>query len=125
MKHDAIEDVRSVVDAYHAGWTSKRFDESIRRLATDFKVEVPVNDYPTRESFAQALITFGQMVDRVVLLAEFAHGDEAMLLYDMDVKGLGRMRVAEHFTVADGKITRLRQVHDTALVRAAGLAKET
>jgi hypothetical protein len=32
------------------------------------------------------------------------------------------MRVVEHFTVHDGKITRLRQVHDTAGVRAAGLA---
>lgn len=125
MKPDAIEDVRSVVDAYHAGWTSKRFDESIRRLAIDLKVEVPINDYPTRESFAEALVYFGKMVDRVVLLAEFTQGDEAMLLYDMDVNGLGKMRVAEHFTVADGKITRLRQIHDTAPVRAAGLAKET
>lgn len=124
MEGAASEDTRSVVQAYHRGWTSKRFEESIQRLAPDLKVEVPINRYPTRESFAQALIGFGGQVDRVVLLAEFAQGNEAMLLYDMDVKGLGQMRIAEHFTVAGGKITRLRQIHDTAPIRAAGFAKE-
>jgi hypothetical protein len=43
-----------------------------------------------------------------------------MLLYDMDVLGLGKLRVAEHFTVSAEKIVGLRQVHDTALLRAAG-----
>jgi hypothetical protein len=45
-----------------------------------------------------------------------------MLLYDLDAEPLGTLRIAEHFTVAGGKITRIRQVHDTAAVRAAGLA---
>jgi hypothetical protein len=49
------------------------------------------------------------------------HDNEAMLLYDMQADGLGQLRVAEHFTVADGKIVKLRQIHDTAPVRAAGL----
>ncbi len=47
-------------------------------------------------------------------------GSEGMLLYDMDVAELGPLRVAEHFTVENGKITRIRQVHDTAALRAAG-----
>jgi hypothetical protein len=46
-----------------------------------------------------------------------------MLLYDMDVEKLGAMRVAEHFTVQNGRITRIRQIHDTAAVRAAGFAQ--
>jgi hypothetical protein len=45
-------------------------------------------------------------------------GNEAILLYDMQVEQLGPLRVVEHFTVADGRITRLRQIHDTAAVRA-------
>jgi len=49
-------------------------------------------------------------------------GNEAMLLYDLDAEPLGTLRIAEHFTTGDGKITRIRQVHDTAAVRAAGLA---
>ncbi len=115
---------RAVVQAYFRGWTSKQFDESIRLLAPGLQVEVPINQYPTRESFAQALANFGNMVDGVTLLAELAEGDSGMLLYDMDVRGLGTMRVAEHFTVRGGQITRLRQIHDTAAVRTAGLERK-
>ncbi len=124
MDSKVAAQTRTVVQAYHRGWTSKRFDESIRLLASELRVEVPVHDYPTRESFAQALVRFGSIVDRVKLLAELAEGEEAMLLYDMDVRGLGAMRVAEHFTVKGGQIARLRQIHDTAAVRAAGLVNE-
>jgi len=62
------------------------------------------------------------LVQSVTLLAEFAQENEAMLLYDMEVARLGKLRIAEHFTVVDGKITRIRQIHDTAPVRAAGFA---
>ena len=69
------------------------------------------------------MIGFGGMVKRATLLAEFEKGDEAMLLYDMDVDGLGALRIAEHFTVAHGKITRIRQIHDTVALRAAGFVQ--
>lgn len=91
-------------------------------LAADLRVEVPINSYPNRESFAEALISFGSLATNVELIAEFGHADEAMLLYDMDVDGLGPLRVAEHFTVTDGQIIRIRQIHDTAALRAAGYA---
>lgn len=113
-------DTLSLVRAYHRGWTGRQFDRSVECLSPVLKVEVPVNDYPTRELFAQALRGFGALVTQVTLLAEFAQGNEAMLLYDMEVAKLGNLRVAEHFTVADGKITRIRQIHDTAAIRAAG-----
>jgi limonene-1,2-epoxide hydrolase len=113
-------DTLSVVRAYHDAWTSKRFDDAVRLLAPDLAVEVPVNEYPTRESFAAALEGFGSMVESVELLSEASAGDEAMLLYDMDVQALGRLRVAEHFTVQEGEIVRIRQIHDTAPLRDAG-----
>ena len=56
----------------------------------------------------------------VALVSQFAEGDEAMLLYDMVVEPIGALRVAEHFTVSAGRIARIRQVHDTAPLRAAG-----
>lgn len=117
-------EAQSVAESYHRGWTNKHFDDAIELLAADIKVEVPINDYPTRQSFAQALKNFGSMVEHVELLAEFADSDEAMLLYDMTVQGIGKIRIAEHFTVKSGKITRLRQIHDTAPIRAFGLEKE-
>jgi hypothetical protein len=108
----------SVARRYHQGWTSRAFEQAIDLLAPTLAVEVPINDYPTAESFGQALRSFGELVTGVELLAEMSSADEAMLLYDLQVKQLGSMRVVEHFTVADGKITRLRQIHDTAALRA-------
>lgn len=112
------------VRKYHACWVSKNFAAAAALLSARLKVEVPVNDYPTKESFVQALVGFGKMTRSVKLLGEFENGDEAMLLFDMDVEGLGSLRFAEHFTVENGLITRIRQVHDTYAIRKAGFANE-
>ncbi len=119
------DEARGVVRAYHRAWTNKDFAAAVRLLDPRLRVEVPINAYPTMQAFAEALVGFGGMVEGVALLAEFADGAEAMLLYDMEVARLGKLRVAEHFTVAGGKITRIRQVHDTAAIRAAGSAKNS
>jgi ketosteroid isomerase-like protein len=120
MSGDAV---LQVVRRYHEGWTKGRYEQAIDLLAPTLEVEVPINDYPDAESFAQALRGFGPLVTSVDLLSEMSDGDEAMLLYDLEVERLGQLRVVEHFTVAAGKITRLRQIHDTAAVRAAGLGQ--
>jgi uncharacterized protein YndB with AHSA1/START domain len=117
----SIAETLRVVDAYHQAWTTKRFDEATALLAPSLQVEVPINNYATPEAFAEALVLFGSEVVSVEVLSELAGGDEAMILYDMDVRGLGAIRIVEHFTIANGKIVRLRQIHDTAPMRAGGL----
>ena len=109
-----------VARTYHTAWTSGDFVRAAALLDAELVVEVPVNDYPTTASFAAAVQAFGSLASRVELLSAMSDGDEAMLLYDMEVQGLGVMRVAEHFTVGEGKIVRIRQIHDTAPLRAAG-----
>jgi hypothetical protein len=37
---------------------------------------------------------------------------------------IGVLRVVEHFTVSDGYITRIRQIHDTAALRATGFGDQ-
>ena len=115
------DETGSVVRRYHLGWTTGHFDEAVSLLTPDLVVEVPINAYPTKASFVEALVGFAGLVTSVQLLCQLSRGDEAMLLYDLDVERLGEMRVAEHFTVQDGRIRRIRQVHDTVAVRAAGL----
>jgi ketosteroid isomerase-like protein len=119
----SADEAAAIARAYHDAWTSGDFAGAAALLAPTLVVEVPVNHYPTAGSFAAALASFGSMVTNVDLLAAMSAGNEAMLLYDLDVQHLGTLRVAEHFTTADGKITRIRQIHDTAAVRAAGLAR--
>jgi ketosteroid isomerase-like protein len=115
-------DAAAIVRAYHKAWTNKDFAKAADLLAASLTVEVPVNEYPTAESFAAALRSFGSMVTKVELLSAMSAGNEAMLLYDLEAGPVGTLRVAEHFTTGGGKITRIRQIHDTAAIRAAGLA---
>ncbi len=110
----------SVAREYHGAWTAGDFDRAASLLAEDLLVEVPVNSYDDRAQFMSAVSAFGSLATDVRILAEFGTPTDALLLYDMDVEGLGPMRVAEHFTVVEGRVTRLRQVHDTAALRAAG-----
>jgi SnoaL-like protein len=114
----------SVAREYHQAWTTRQFDQAGALLAENILVEVPVNSYADRAQFMSAVSTFGSMATDVRLLAEFGTPTDALLLYDIDVAGLGPMRVAEHFTVTEGRVTRLRQVHDTAALRAAGFVGE-
>jgi uncharacterized protein YndB with AHSA1/START domain len=107
-----------VARRYHAAWTNKRYEEATDLLSTHVLVEVPINDYPTKSSFAGALRGFGDLVTDTELLAEMSDGNEAMLLYDLHALQVGSLRVVEHFTVSAGEIVRLRQIHDTAPIRA-------
>jgi ketosteroid isomerase-like protein len=111
----------AVARSYHDGWSRGRYAESAALLAPDVVIEVPVNSYPTKESFAAAVASFGAIATSVELLSVLGGDGEATVLYDMTVQGLGALRVCEHFTVEDGRITRLRQIHDTAALRAAGM----
>jgi ketosteroid isomerase-like protein len=124
IEEEPMPETAEIVRAYHDAWTAKDFAAASALLADNLEVEVPVNEYPTAGSFAAALASFGATVTDVELLAAMSDGDEAMLLYDLAAGPVGTLRVAEHFTVAGGKIVRLRQVHDTAPVRAAGLANQ-
>ena len=121
---ETARETLEVVRRYHQAWTSKNFDEAARYLASNLETEVPINTYDTTDAFLKALVGFGQLVEKVDVLAEFSQGDEAMLLYDMVVEPIGTMRIAEHFSVANGRITRIRHVHDTAALRDAGLAPD-
>src|SRR3712207_6825792 len=110
MENDALATARS----YHEAWTGRNFDAAAALLADALEVEVPINDYPTKSSFAEAVAGFGSATKEVRVLSELGSENEAMLLYDMEVEGLGTLRVAEHFEVEEGRIARLRQIHDTA-----------
>jgi ketosteroid isomerase-like protein len=108
-----------VARAYHDAWTRRDSAAAAGLLAPDLVVEVPMNEYATRASFAEALAAFASRVHAVSMISEMSSGDEAMQLYDLQVDGLGALRVVEHLTVSDGRIVRVRHVHDTASLRAA------
>ena len=106
---------------YHQAWTSERFAEAALCLSESLQVEVPINSYPTKGAFLDAVRRTRAMTSKVEILAEFGNDNEALILYDMALP-FGTMRVAEYFGATDGRICVIRHVHDTAAIRAAAAA---
>ena len=115
-------DALAVARAYHRAWSTRDLDEVGRHLSEDLQVEVPINRYAGKSDFLEAVLRTAGMTAGVTLLAELGDADQAMLLYDMALP-IGVLRVAEHFTVRDGQIRVIRQIHDTVALRAAGFER--
>ena len=113
----------TIAQAYHRAWSTQHLDEIGQYLAEDVRVEVPINGYRGKSDFLEAVRRTAQMTSRVKMLAELGNDDEALLLYDMTLP-IGDLRVAEHFTIGGGRVQRVRQIHDTAALRAAGFSQE-
>lgn len=111
-----------IARAYHRAWSTQDLENVGRYLADDLRVEVPINSYAGKEDFLEAVRRTAQMTCQVRMLAEFGNDAEALLLYDMTLP-IGDLRVAEHFTVAGGRIHSVRQIHDTAALRVAGFGQ--
>ena len=114
-------DTADVIRTYFDAWTSKDFATAWALLDDSLVVENPLTEYEDSATFKPSLTGMASLVSSVKLASAMSDRDEAMLLYDMQVQGLGSLRVFEHFTVADGKIKHIKQVFDTAEVRKAGL----
>jgi hypothetical protein len=103
-----------VAHAYQNAWRRGDFGAAAALLSPQLVIEMPVNEYATRDAFVAALAGFAIHVTDVDMLSEMSSGDETMQLYDMQVDGLGTLRVVEHLTIRDGLIVRIRHIHDTA-----------
>lgn len=109
-------DALTVVRAYHRAWSGGDFEAAGRLLADGLELDVPINTYRTKADFLEAVRRTRQMTSAIDMLAEFGSDREALLLYDLALP-FGALRVAEHFAVSDGRITKIRHVHDTAALR--------
>jgi len=117
------EETLNVVRSYHRAWTTtKDFNAASALLAENLRTDLPVNEYADKREFMEAIRGFGNLVSSVQILSAVAGPGEAVMIYDLTMNPLGTLRIAEQFTVAEGKITFIRQVHDTATMRAAGFA---
>lgn len=117
------EETLNVVRSYHRAWTTtKDFNAASALLAESLRTDLPVNEYADKREFVEAIRGFGNLVSSVQILSAVAGPGEAVMIYDLTMNPLGTLRIAEQFTVTEGKITFIRQVHDTATMRAAGFA---
>jgi ketosteroid isomerase-like protein len=109
----------AVARGYHDAWQRRDYQVAWQLLSDDLTVEVPVNSYDSKATFAEAAQRTREMAAAVTPLAEFGNDGEAVLIYDLTLP-IGDLRIAEYFHVRDGRITAITHIHDTAALRAAG-----
>ncbi|UQU65157.1 nuclear transport factor 2 family protein [Couchioplanes caeruleus] len=113
-----------VADFYARSWVSRDRAAVRRLIAPDAGIEwnlgVPVDD----EELVQTLHRIASFADSVTVVSAVHAGDRTVLIYDCAAP-FGTVRIAEFLTVADGRITEVRQAWDlVALARYfAGLAE--
>jgi hypothetical protein len=104
-----------VVDFYTGSWIGADRDGVRRILAPDAGVEwnldAPVDD----EELVQTLHRIAVFADSVTVVSQVRSADGAALVYDLAAP-FGTARLAEFLSVADGKITEVRQVYDVTAI---------
>lgn len=71
----------------------------------------------------QAVQLTGSAASNITLLAKFGNDNEVILLYDLTLEPIGKLRIAEHFKVEKNKVVFIRHVHDTYELRKYGFDK--
>jgi ketosteroid isomerase-like protein len=100
-----------VVGFWTRSWTSDDRAAVRRLLAPDAEVEwnldAPVDD----EELVQVQHRIAAFADTVTLVEQAVAEDGATLVYDL-VAPFGTARMVEFLTVADGRVTEVRQIYD-------------
>ena len=110
---------------YFGAWTGGNIDSAASLIADDATFDMPINEYPDKRSFVQAVEFTASSTSDVRLLAQFGNEQDALLIYDMRMAPIGELRIAEQFRVRDGKIRMIRHIHDTEKLRRAGFAGQS
>lgn len=96
---------RRIVRAYYDAWTSGDVDAAVAHLAEGFSSWGSGNMHAaSAPAFADSLRHFRRGVIGVDLISELYGDEEATLVYDVHVEGVGAVRTAEHFRLSGGRI---------------------
>jgi limonene-1,2-epoxide hydrolase len=116
------EDALTTVRAYHDAWWREDFDAAGDHLAPDLAVEVPINGYDGKADFLEAVRRTRARASNLHIFTALGDRHDAVLVYDMTLP-IGDLRIAEAFVVDNQRIVRIRQIHDTVALRAAGFER--
>jgi ketosteroid isomerase-like protein len=113
-----------VVVAYTEAWAGKDLETAAGYLAADVVFDGAGGRHESAEPLLRGLAGFvSQIAPGWRQLAAVAQGDQVMLMYEVSMASGRPVRLAEHFTVRDGKIRSETLVYDTAAVQAAQAVK--
>jgi hypothetical protein len=103
----------AVAQVFHQAWTSsKNLDQAMTCIADDITADAPGAHITGAQQYRGFLGQFMTMLTGIENIAAFGDDTTAMLLYYPHTAQVSDSPIAEYFTVADGKITRILLVLD-------------
>lgn len=109
-------DTERITRFYADAWIGGDTHAARRMIAADAEIEwnleAPVDD----EELVQTMDRIAAFADSVTVVMQTCTGDRATLVYDCAAP-FGTARLAEFLTVAAGRISGIRQVHDPLALR--------
>lgn len=95
----------TIASAFLDAWTAHDLDTARGYLADDFAFDGPINHYRCAEDFLAGSRAFVEAIKPGrTTVAAFGDDREALLLYDLHLRSGPTLRIADHYTVRDGRI---------------------
>ena len=102
-----------VAEAFLDAWTSRHFDRARELLHEDLSFEGPIDRFTDPDSYLRAVQGLSQIITGIDKRKVFADGDDVCVIYDMHTGPVPDARIAEWYTVRDGRIAAISAVFDT------------
>ena len=116
----ADQSALDVVVAYTEAWAGKDLETAAAYLAADVVFDGASARHESAEPLLRGLAGFvTQIAPGWRQIAAVAQDEQVMLMYEVSLASGKPVRLAEHFTVRDGKIRSETLVYDTLAVQAA------
>ena len=121
MNKKQINALQIVIEYFYA-WNNNNFQQAADYLADNISFEMPINSYKTKNDFINA-VQFTKSISEITLLSQLGNHEEAVLIYNLEMKGIFPFQICEHFKVQNGKVVFIRHIHDTYQLREKGFDK--
>ena len=103
----------NIATAFLDAWTGQDLDAAGQYLASDFVFDGPIAHYTSAREFLDGSRPFVARLTSWSGIAAFGDAKEALLLYDLVFVSGDLMRIADHYTVSEGRIQREQILWDT------------
>lgn len=101
----AMPPALNIATAFLDAWTGHDLETAGSYLADDFTFDGPIAHYRSAKDFLAGSRRFVETIrPGRTTVAAFGDDRDALLLYDLRLLSGATMRIADHYTVRDGKI---------------------
>ena len=101
-----------IVEQYFDAWTSKDFDTARSLLRDDLSFSGPIETLDNADALIESVKGLSQIVTGAERRGLVEQGDEVCVIYDLHTAPIPTARVAEWYTVRDGKIASMQAFFD-------------